>query len=535
MAEFLFQRSHNEEKLAANVTRNHPDDSDRNDYSEQLRVDLCFYPADGIAKTEYSLRKSRRVYDARTRWAWISLLGEIKTVHDQCPFSFGEKNDREKTVDKANTEESELSAAYATAAKPRAKKSTAKSNATAPSTGSFERLQGTAGGSTGSAKRAGKACGLPQGVANTDGDSVRTEGRTQDKSQLMSFICSGQGAATSLGQMAEYVSKIFRRQHRTHLFSLFIFRGQARVIRWDRAGAIVSTVIDFEEKPSLLHEVIWRYAHMSQAQRGFDPTAALATKDEVNAMRVCEAPDQWVAQQRDCALGQTGWPAYKLTMLPTDLIDQGELKPITTYQRHMPRASTVAPAVASLEKVCFIVGKCYFATNSSTGRGTKCYIAYDVCNDRLVFLKDFWRPDVASSQPEGRVLRELRLNGIENVPTPLAAGDVRSSDSPYNQTTCTQELLSRDEKTRRRPATLIHYRLIVQEICRPLEAHESPRQLTKAMLDALIGTLVGPLFVTRLTVDCKQHMNKRTRRWAIYIATSVTTTFCSGSTLIFTG
>ena len=99
------------------------------------------------------------------------------------------------------------------------------------------------------------------------------------------FICSGQGAQATLGQMAEYVSKVFRQQHWTHLFSLFVFQGQACIIRWDRAGTIFLTITDFKQKPSLLHEVIWQYAHMSQAQRGFNPTAVLTTKEEVDAMR----------------------------------------------------------------------------------------------------------------------------------------------------------------------------------------------------------------------------------------------------------
>ncbi|KAI0724865.1 hypothetical protein C8Q72DRAFT_856311 [Fomitopsis betulina] len=286
--------------------------------------------------------------------------------------------------------------------------------------------------------------------------------------------------------MAEYVAKIFRRQHRTHLFTLFIFQGQARVIRWDRAGAIVSTVIDFEQQPSLLHEIIWRYAHMSQAQRGFDTTAVLASKEEVDAMRACEAPDQWIAERRDSALDQPGWPAYKLMMSLNDLVDQRDLKPITTDFDFTPKPrETTSPA--SPERACYIVGRRYFTTNSPTGRGTKCYIAYDISHDRLVFLKDFWRPDVTSAQPEGAVLRELRSSGVQNVPTPLAAGDVRNSDSDEVQKTCTQALLGRDEKTQCRPATLIHYRLVVQEICRPLEDHESALTLTQVMLDALLA------------------------------------------------
>ncbi|KAI0727750.1 hypothetical protein C8Q72DRAFT_781077 [Fomitopsis betulina] len=407
VSEDLFEHSDTEEKLTAKTTRNHPDDSDRNDYSEALRVDLCFYPVSGAAKTEYSIPKPKDPHNAHTRWAWISLLAESK--------------------------------------------------AKAP------------------------ASGHPEGSTVT-GEA----GETQEKSQPKPFVRSGVGAEGSLGQMAEYVAKIFRRQHRTHLFTLFVFQGQARVIRWDRAGAIVSTVIDFEQQPTLLHEIIWRYAHMSQAQRGFDTTAVLASKEEVDAMRTCAAPDEWIAQRLNSALDQRGWPVYKLTMLPSDLVDQSDLKPITIVHTPMPLVSGKTKLAAS-SGACFIVGRRYFTTNSPTGRGTKCYIAYDISSDRLVFLKDFWRPDVTSAQPEGSVLRELRSSGVRNVPTPLAAGDVRNSDMDEAQKTSTQAHLARDEKTKRRPATLIHYRLVVQEICRPLEDHDSPLTLTKAMLDALIA------------------------------------------------
>lgn len=101
-----------------------------------------------------------------------------------------------------------------------------------------------------------------------------------------------------------------------------------------------------------------------------------------------------------------------------------------------------------------------------------------------------------SAPPEGMVLRETRSAGVENILTPLATGDVQNSDLGAKQKTCTQTLLGDDESIRCRPAALIHYRLVMQEICRPLEDHDSPQTLTKAMLDAFLGTSV---FVTDLT------------------------------------
>ncbi|KZT68389.1 hypothetical protein DAEQUDRAFT_757614 [Daedalea quercina L-15889] len=82
-------------------------------------------------------------------------------------------------------------------------------------------------------------------------------------------------ADSALEQMADYASKIFQRQHRLNFFALVVFKAQARVVRWDRAGAIVSTPIDFERDPSLLHQVIWRYACLNQEQHGFQASSWL--------------------------------------------------------------------------------------------------------------------------------------------------------------------------------------------------------------------------------------------------------------------
>lgn len=452
-------------KLVAKTTRNHPDYSDVNDYAERLRVDLCFYPADGDAKKDYTLWNANGEYDAHTRWAWISLLAEIKTTHEQCAFEFQIKSKTKKANDQDKP---------ATNSKSKRNK-----KAKGKASGRSQQYQERTSESSGSAKKAGKARERLQDTVTPSGGQqpVPEDGAT------MSFIRSGIGAEGSLGQMADYVSKIFRRQHRTHLFSLFVFQGQARIIRWDRAGAIVSTIIDFAEHPSLLHKVIWRYAGMNQEQRGFDSTVVPATKAEMDKMRNCHAPDNWIAQRRNDALDQRGWPIYKVKMRQGDIIKQRPLKPIARDVKVDDPDPGMQPD--ALKEVPVLVGKRYFATNSPTGRGTKCYIAYDLSRDRLVFLKDYWRPDVDSATPEGEVLRELRTCGVENVPTPLAAGDVR--DGKDAQRTRTQEYLDVDERTQRRFATLIHYRLVVKEICRPLEDHKTPLILVRAMSDAFEG------------------------------------------------
>ena len=475
----IFNLSKGTEKLVAKTTRNHPDRSDVNDYAEQLRVDLCFYPAGGDAEKDYTIWRHQGNYDAHTRWAWISLLAEVKTTREQCAFEFQNKSQPTKPTEDPKAE---------TSTKGKEKK----------------KAKGKA-----SAKKAGKECEQPQGAASSSNpDAPAAEGlpSTEAEGSGRRFLRSGIGAEGSLGQMADYVSKIFRRQHRTHLFSLFIFQGQARIIRWDRVGAIVSTVIDFEEDPSLLHKVIWRYARMNQVQRGFDCTAVLATEEEIDKMRSCHAPDDWIAQRRNDALGQRGWPVYKIKMREGDIVDQRPLQPIAS---DVPRDDPVDSGmkVDASNTVSIIVGKRYFATNSPTGRGTKCYIAYDLSRDRLVFLKDYWRPDVYSAMPEGEVLRELRTEGVEYVPTPLAAGDVHNNDGA--QKTHTQDYLGRNELTQCRFAVLIHYRLVVKEICHPPEDHEDSLVLVRAISDAFKGALMQSQshgVILKLTIA--QHMNR---------------------------
>ncbi|KAH9932228.1 uncharacterized protein B0H18DRAFT_987167 [Fomitopsis serialis] len=213
------------------------------------------------------------------------------------------------------------------------------------------------------------------------------------------FLPSGSGANEALAQMAEYVAKIFRRQHRLHVFALFIYKGQARVVRWDRAGAIVSTPIDFAEDPSLLHLVIWRYASMNQEQRGFDPSVVLATEEDIAHMRNCSTPypSGWIDDCRNAAVDQPGWPMYRINMRAQDHIDQTNLQPLVDSMR-----KESSPSYPLNEKISFIVGKRYFATDSPTGWGTN-YEAVDPLPNLKAQPKQRREPmmDVKATLPVG--------------------------------------------------------------------------------------------------------------------------------------
>ena len=82
----------------------------------------------------------------------------------------------------------------------------------------------------------------------------------------------------TLGQITSYAAELCARQHRMHCFSIFICAYYARLIRWDRAGAIVSERFDFVRNPEWLFSFFWRYSHATDPQRGFDLTIVKASK-----------------------------------------------------------------------------------------------------------------------------------------------------------------------------------------------------------------------------------------------------------------
>ncbi|KAH9835412.1 uncharacterized protein C8Q71DRAFT_118720 [Rhodofomes roseus] len=448
VAQPILDHCPSEDKLVAKNTSHNPDNSDKGDYGEKLKVDVSFYPVDDDAQRDY-IRPELTTPRAATRWAWISLFVEIKTAHNNCALRFEDKRVTKKD---------------------RRRKKAADGGEDGG--GDAEDLDGP---------QESAAVDKGKGRSTDDGDPPKPKPKPKPKP----FIRTGDSGDNALGQVGEYVAKLFRRQHRLHVFTLYVFKGQARVIRSDRAGSIVSTAIDFEKDPSLLHKIIWRYACLTQAQRGFDPSVVRATQEEINAMRSCPTSNDAAKTYRSAALDKPGWLVYKITMRRTDLINQREMQPIADeyYEPDEPKAPNDAAATSN--ELCFIVGRHLSATDSPTGRGMRGYVAYDVSHRRLVFLKDYWRPCIESSLYEGEVLHSLRKGGVRYVPTPLAAGVVQ--DEAGVQKTCTQAFLPKDERTGCSAPAQEHYRLAIKEIGAPLDEHESPYELVKVIWHALYG------------------------------------------------
>lgn len=105
------------------------------------------------------------------------------------------------------------------------------------------------------------------------------------------------------------------------------------------------------------------------------------------------------------------------------------------------------------------------------GNGTRCYLAHDFAERRLVFVKDFWYEPHPTLQTEDAVYRVLAKAGVRNVAKVVWGGDVH-----HQQTAKT-----------RKYSRFRHHRIIFQTVGRRLGSHVDQPELIRAMRDALVG------------------------------------------------
>jgi hypothetical protein len=83
------------------------------------------------------------------------------------------------------------------------------------------------------------------------------------------FVKDSTEAISTLGQMTSYVTSHLGSQFRTHTFFVLIVHNYARIIRWDRGGAVVTAPIRFNEEDHLFNFFI-RYNYADSYIRGSD-------------------------------------------------------------------------------------------------------------------------------------------------------------------------------------------------------------------------------------------------------------------------
>ncbi|CAL1698835.1 unnamed protein product [Somion occarium] len=269
------------------------------------------------------------------------------------------------------------------------------------------------------------------------------------------FLPSSVDATSMRGQIAEYAAEILLQQHRTHVFMIFVYQDTARLVRFDRAGAIVSDFFNLVTEPMKLLNFVFRLGRMSPSERGFDDNVVLASGAEVELMKNHLPPQ---TDQTRLA-----------THIRNALSSESRIHKITVPGKNGGNAQR------------FLVGKLRAGSRYPTGRGTKGYIAFDLQKPRFVFVKEGWRIDSDDVTSEMDIYAQLEKNHVEHVPTVVCGGDV---GTPVQRTVSQSLLTASSEVTF---AARIHYRIVLEEIGLPLEEHVRGEELSLAVYYCILA------------------------------------------------
>lgn len=253
------------------------------------------------------------------------------------------------------------------------------------------------------------------------------------------------------GQIGAYASAISGTQFRTRVISVSVTGPTARFIVWDRGGALVSAQFNYVEEPQYLVSFFYRYSRRSPEEQGIDATTVEATRRDVKSI-----PPDIENRMREANRDHKGW---RKVMVPDrdDAAKQGGF--LVSY----PLSHT---------------------TPSPFSRSTRGMLAFDLAHKKLVFLKDYWRPDVDNIEKEGEIYRDLEKQKIPHI-APFGMGnDIKGHKTVTQAPNDEREdgILPTPRQTR-----LSHYRMTLNIVGKSLIDFKSSREFISAIADAMEG------------------------------------------------
>lgn len=100
-------------------------------------------------------------------------------------------------------------------------------------------------------------------------------------------------ARDTRAQIIGYATRIQRNQHRTYVPMVFIQNDSARLILWDRSGAIVSKVFRYTTWPRALLDFVYCLAKGGREAQGCDPTVTLAEGSDFTKLERYQPSHEW--------------------------------------------------------------------------------------------------------------------------------------------------------------------------------------------------------------------------------------------------
>ena len=268
-----------------------------------------------------------------------------------------------------------------------------------------------------------------------------------------------------------HANTMFVYQFRTFVFSLELYQSThtARLLRWDRAGVVVTEAFNFVEKPELLVEFLRRFDQLSPDRRGWDPTVQPATHaeaqllndaviDYLNKVVLYKVPHLW--DIRHCI---DQWaPAWKVR-----LDDGSGADPAEVIVRKPAFIHPIYCGSGMIERYGLLLGE-----------------------NRLVFMRDDWATYGSSRMPAVDVYNQVfKDGGVRHVPKALYADYVRAGPDRKKILTWTQFNLFKGLAwpITRVPWVPQMYTRLVQDISYPLRFVRSSKELVKSIRGVLVG------------------------------------------------
>ena len=353
------------------------------------------------------------------------------------------------------------------------------------------------------------------------------------------------------GQLLAYADRVFAYQHRTGLFSMIVIGNGFRFMRWDRSGVFVTEMTDYVKDPTRLVELLLGFILLDDESQGIDPTATMLSPHSSDWTLMDRVADQPPLLPEVSMKPDTPLPA-ELASAVIPEAPRDDSMPVDPDPCGLPADAPPAAGLPSPkdrnttsqvdekqfvwlhERICFrrslkdwpryrlktdsdtfLVARPHYEMSGLVGRGTRGYVAYHKESGRFVFLKDAWRPHYEDIQLEGDVLKTLNDAGVRNVPTLLAHGYVGDQATRVSEYWATTKMSNKDRMKAAAEARRVlkgskskakrtrddhsderstrirhysHYRLVVKEVCLPLNMFRSSWQLGSIVRDAMLGT-----------------------------------------------